>query len=117
MKIEMSRMTNKTGASPALSFVTATPVTKAHKGSNVVRIFKESHSLTKTLADNKFPAKQSNKRERRSTNADSEVSRSGIPSLVWCYNSSLYVSVSASMKEDTEDREMVELPGKRWRCK
>ncbi|KAL5400912.1 hypothetical protein PMIN03_011977 [Paraphaeosphaeria minitans] len=71
-------------ASPALSFVTAASGTEAYtmsqeshttlnEDSNVLGIFEDSDSSIETLADNRLPAKQSNKRKRRSTNAESEA--------------------------------------------
>lgn len=75
---------NDAGTSPALSFVTAASETEAYtisqesrttlnEGSNILGIFEESDSSTETPADTKVAAKQSNKRKRRSTNAESEA--------------------------------------------
>ncbi|KAL5433643.1 hypothetical protein PMIN06_011627 [Paraphaeosphaeria minitans] len=81
---EIETTPDEADASPALSFVTAASDTEAYtmsqesrttliEGSNALGIFEESDSSVETVADTRVAAKHSNKRKRRSTNAESEA--------------------------------------------
>jgi len=83
-EVETSANDDEASASPALSFVAAASETEActmsqesrttlNGGSNILSIFEESDSSIETLADTRVATKQSNKRKRRSTSAESEA--------------------------------------------